>query len=203
MAVFALMMFFLPLWRIYGNFWLVMIRCGYKEGLVHRELTATCRASIGAQCWFVLTKLLIKEVFQMTVAKRFSAIVVVMFVALSMMMAAHTSVALAASFGYSYGYTVTEKNSNTATRTKNTDSSVRNEYYSGLPDVRVAVYAVRSNGTSYNATNTAAKYVNMQPGQTRDIYNSVNEDGHNRAYLSMSAYPGWSAYCSGKWYPDI
>lgn len=138
----------------------------------------------------------------MTAAKRFSAFIAVLFVALSLVMVAHASTAFAA-VGYSYGYTVTEANTNTATRTKNTDSSVRNEYYSGLPDVRVAVYAVRSNGTSYNATNTAAKYVNMQPGQTRDIYNSVNEDGHNKAYLSMSAYPGWSAYCSGKWYPDI
>lgn len=138
----------------------------------------------------------------MTITKRFSAIILALFMAVSVVMVTRASTAMAAT-GYPYGYTVTEQNSNTKTRNKYTSSSVRNAYASGLPDVRVAVYAVKSDGKSFNATQTSAKYVNMKPGQTRDIYNLVKESGCNSAYLSMSAYAGWSAYCSGTWYPDI
>lgn len=86
----------------------------------------------------------------MTITKRFSAIILALFMAVSVVMVTRASTAMAAT-GYPYGYTVTEQNTNTRTRDKKTSSSVRNAYASGLPDVRVAVYAVRPNGTSFNA----------------------------------------------------
>lgn len=137
----------------------------------------------------------------MTRTKRFSRILTF---ALAMLMVVAMAVpAFAASGPFPYGYTVTESNTNTATRAKTTNSSVRHHYVSGLPNVRVAVYAVTPSGASYNATQTAAKYYNFVPGQTTSMYNTVREDGYNRCYLSLSAYPGWSAYCTGEWWPDI
>lgn len=133
-----------------------------------------------------------------TVSSRILVIALIAITVISMM-----SVTAFAAGPFNYTYTVTEANTDTATRAKETTSSVKHSFTSGLPDMRAAVYAVRSNGTSYNATQTAAKYYNIQPGQTQYMYNSVREDGNNRCFLSMSAYSGWSASCSGQWWPDI
>ncbi|MEG0834995.1 MAG: hypothetical protein RR063_10470 [Anaerovoracaceae bacterium] len=133
-----------------------------------------------------------------TVSSRILVIALTAITAISMM-----SVTAFAAGPYPYTYTVTEANTNTITQSKNTTSSVKHNFISGLPDMRAAVYAVRSNGTSYNATQTAAKYYNIQPGQTQYMYNTVREDGNSRCFLSMSAYSGWAASCSGQWWPDI
>lgn len=137
----------------------------------------------------------------MTKTKRFSRIIT--FALVMLMVVAMAVPSFAASGPFSYGYTVTEANTNTVKRDKTTNSSVKHHYISGLPNMRTAVYAVTPSGASYNATQTAAKYYNFVPGQTTPMYNTVREDGNNECYLSFSAYPGWSAYCNGRWWPDI